>query len=237
MIKKNFYIILFFLILIIIITSIHKTNIESLGGLNRVNPFDLAGNSSWSFPDSNNKWYNPIQSKQYNFSELGFTLPNYKMSFVFLYKCTEVSNGWRGIFLFSDDPGGGDCWWRPDPKPNCRIPGLFVWPGSANLHFRIHTNSHWNDGANYSLPVNETVLVTIVINNNTVKFYKNNQLVSSDNFNGIKPRTNNTKFTVTNWNHQDSNTLSIKNLTFYDGELSQEDVNKIYKKLQDDYVL
>jgi hypothetical protein len=204
--------------------------------LNRVNPYNLPGSSNWTFPDSINKWYNPIASQQYKFSDLGFTLPNYKMSFVFLYKCTEISKEWRGIFLFSNDPDGIDCWWKSDPKSDCRIPGLFVKPDSADLSFRIHTNDSWDDGMDlYGLPINETVLVTIVINNNTVTFYKNDKLVLSKTFNDIKPRTINTRFTVTNWNSPYYKTIGVKNLTFYDGELKQEDVNKIYKKLQDDY--
>ena len=235
MIKQNFYIILFFLLFIILFTltftlRYKSCRIEGLGSSNDIIAFEIPNLKKWSFPDSIH-WYKPVKSRQYKFSELGFTMPNYKISISFLYTCLEGAGFWRNILRFSNKEDGSD------GSPEGRAPGLWIWPVTGpytdpnKLHFRVPTNSSWNDGLDtINLPLGVTMLITLVIDQNTIYFYKDNILVSTSNFNGIKPRSYNTSFFV-NADGDIGGKVLIKNLTFYDGALSQEDINNMYDKL------
>jgi hypothetical protein len=233
MIKQKFYIILFFLIFIILFTLIYKSyNIEGLGTSNDIIAFDRPNLKKWFFPDSLN-WYKLVKSKQYKFSELGFTMPNRKLSISFLYTCLESAGFWRNILRFSDNDGGRD------GPPNGRNPGLWVWPVTGphvdpnKLHFRVSSNSSWNSGLDtINLPLGVTMLITFVIDRNTIYFYKDNILVSTSNFNRLKPRTHKTSFFV-NADGDIGGKVLIKNLTFYDGALSQTDINNMYDTLHE----
>lgn len=226
MIKQKFYIFLFFLLFIIFFTLTYKSyNIEGLGSSNDIVAFDIPNLKKWYFPDSVN-WYRPVKSRQYKFSELGFTMPNDKLSISFLYTCLEGAGWWRNILRFSNKADGSD------GAPNGRNPGLWIWPNNQNqLHFRIHTNNSWNDGLDtIILPMAVPMLITFVIDQNTIYFYKDNILVSTSNFNGIKPRDYNTNFFV-NADGDIGGKVLIKNLTFYNGALTQTDVNNMYDSL------
>jgi len=228
MIKQKFYIILFFLIFIILFTLIYKSyNIEGLGTSNDIIAFDRPNLKKWFFPDSLN-WYKLVKSRQYKFSELGFTMPNSKLSISFLYTCLEGARRWRNILRFSDNDGG------LDGPPNGRNPGLWVRPEFQNrLHFRVSSNNSSNDGIDtINLPLGITMLITFVIDLNTIYFYKDNILVSTSNFNGLKPRTDKTSFFVNAGGNHGGKVL-IKNLTFYDGALSQTDINNMYDTLHE----
>jgi hypothetical protein len=230
MIKQNFYIILFFLLFIILAALSYKSfNIEGLGGSNDIIAFDIPNLKKWSFPDSVN-WYKLVKSRQYKFSELGFTMPNNKLSISFLYTCLEGAGWWRNILRFSNNADGSD-------GVDGRNPGLWVWPVTGphvdpnKLHFRVSSNSSWNDGLDtINLPLGVTMLITFVIDQNTIYFYKDNILVSTSYFNNLKPRSYNTSFFV-NADGDIGGKVLIKNLTFYDGALSQTDINNMYDTL------
>jgi len=188
--------------------------------------FDTPTLKKWTFPDSKNTWYKVKKSPLYKFSDLGFTSPNSKMSYSFLYTCLEGVNYWRNIFRFSNREDGSD-------GTDGRNPGLWVFPDYTNrLHFRVGSNENPNDGLNtIVLPMGTPMLITFVIDENTINFYLNNILAYTGKFNGIKPRNANALFWI-NDSDNDGN-LYIKNLTFYDGALTQTDVNNIYDKLEE----
>ena len=203
--------------------------IEGLGSSNDMVAFDMPQLRKWSFPDSVN-WYKVVKSRKYKFSELGFTMPNYKLSISFLYTCLEGVGWWRNILRFSDRDDGAD-------GDHGRNPGLWIWPVTGpytdpnKLHFRVHSKNGWNDGFDTTvLPLAVPMLITFVIDQNTVYFYKDNILVYTSNFNGLAPRSYNTCFFV-NADGDLGGKVLIKNLTFYDGALSQTDVNNMYDKL------
>lgn len=232
MTKKNFYIFLFFILLIILFTLTHQPRtIETLGTSNDIIAFDTPNLKKWSFPDSIN-WYRPVRSRQYKFSELGFTMPNHIMTISFVYTCLESATVWRNILRFSNKPDGND-------GPNDgRMPGLWVWPVTGaytdpnKLHFRVPTNNSWNDGIDtINLPTGVAMLITFIIERNTIYFYKDNILVSTNNFNDILPRVYDTSFFVSD--SDSGGKILIKNLTFYNGALSQQDINNMYDKLNE----
>jgi hypothetical protein len=155
-------------------------------------------------------------------------MPNRKLSISFLYTCLESAGFWRNILRFSDNDGGRD------GPPNGRNPGLWIRPEFQNqLHFRVSSNSSWNSGLDtINLPLGVTMLITFVIDRNTIYFYKDNILVSTSNFNRLKPRTHKTSFFV-NADGDIGGKVLIKNLTFYDGALSQTDINNMYDTLHE----
>jgi hypothetical protein len=78
------------------------------------------------------------------------------------------------------------------------------------------------------IPFGEVFLVTFVIDGNTINYYLNNILIQTQSFSNIRTRQNTGTFFI-----GDSNSpgVFIQNLTFYDGALTQSDVDNIYKNL------
>jgi hypothetical protein len=167
--KKNllFFITLFLLILIFFyIINYTKSVFENFGGSSDAQAFNIPNIKKWTFPESNN-WYKLKKSPLYKFSDLGFTIPNSKLSISFLYTCLQGAGYWRNILRFSNRTDGND--WDPEG----RNPGLWVHPDNTNrLHFRFATNSSMNDGFDtVILPMGTPMLITFVIDGNTSSFY------------------------------------------------------------------
>ena len=224
--------ILFLIIILVIIFSMTcKKIIEAFGGSNDSVAFDIPSFKKWSCPDTK-VWFTP-KYKSYKFSELGFTTPNKVMSASFLLCIMRSDPNWRQIFRISNKPNGDDFWWNGQNSGDGRIPGLWIWPNNSNLHFRVSTDSGINDGldTNVYIPMAVPFLITFVINNNNIKCFINNILVSNQDFNNIHARTSDATLWVCDWNGNQN--FFIKNLTLYDGALSQQDVDKMYDKLDE----
>jgi len=231
-------VILFLIIILVIIFFMTYNNIiEVFGGSNDSEAFDIPSLKKWSCPDTK-IWFKP-KYKSYKFSELGFTTPNKVMSASFLLCIMKSDPDWRPIFRISNKPNGADFWWNGENSGDGRVPGLWIWPNNStnnpqtnNLHFRIATDSGLNDGldTNVYIPMAVPFLITFVINNNTITSYVNNILVTSQDFNNIHPRNNDATLWIADWDKPQN--YFIKNFTLYDGALSQQDVDKIYDKLE-----
>ena len=229
--------ILFLIIILVIIFSMTcKKIIEAFGGSNDSVAFDIPSFKKWSCPDTK-IWFTP-KYKSYKFSDLGFTTPNKVMSASFLLCIMRSDPNWRPIFRISNKPNGDDFWWNGENSGDGRIPGLWIWPNNStnnpqtnNLHFRVSTDSGINDGldTNVYIPMAVPFLITFVINGNNIKCFINNILVSNEGFNNIHPRNNDATLWIADWN--ETQNYFIKNFTLYDGALSQEDVDKMYDKL------
>ena len=176
------------------------------------------------FETSKNKWYRVVVSSLFQTSTLGFTDKNPKFSASFLYTCNSGSSSWRNIFRFSNTTTGAD------GEPEGRVPGLWLHPDNLNrFHFRFPTDTDWNDGIDTNdIPFGEVFLVTFVIDGNTVNYYLNDILTQTQTFTNIRTRQNTGTFFIGDF---DSTGVFIQNLTFYDGALTQTDVDNIYKNL------
>jgi hypothetical protein len=223
------------IILVIIFLMTCKKIIEAFGGSKDSAAFDIPSFKKWSCPDTK-IWYTP-KRKSYKFSDLGFTTPNKKISASFLLSIIRTDPNWRSIFRISNFPDGRD---MDGGGGDGRIPGLWIVPNNStnnpqtnNLHFRVSTDSSPNDGLNTDVytPMAVPFLITFVINNNNIKCFINNILVSNQDFNNIHSINNNATLWVGDWDGVQN--CFIKNLTFYDGALSQQDVDKIYDKLDE----
>lgn len=208
-------------------TYIYKNSkIEKFGSSTDTVAFDRPALTKWMHPASKTDWLKLVSIESYRFSDLGFTVPNKKMSISFQYMCLENSTAWRNIFRFTNKTNGGD------GDPDGRIPGLWVWPTTPTekkhrLHFRIGSNSSWNDGVDtIELSMATPMLISFVIDGNTVYYYLNNIQIYKGSFNGLKSRNSNAILKICD--SGGNGTLLIKNLTFYDGVLTQLDINNIF---------
>jgi hypothetical protein len=227
MLKSKFYIV-FFLVLIILFALLFRISKTEHFGSNSANAFDMPLTNTlkkWTFPQSYN-WYKLKKSEPYKFTDIGFTTPNYKISISFLLMILNKHGQWRNIFRFSNKSDGKD-------GDDGRVPGLWIWPNDTKLHFRFKDNNTWNNGIDSdSLPIGITMLITYVIDGNTIYFYLNNVLAYTGNFINVTPRNSNSVFFINDGCCDGNTQYAIKNLTFYDGVLTQTDVDKIYDSLE-----
>jgi hypothetical protein len=231
--KKNFsFYVLLFLFLLVVLFLLNITNVlENFGGSSDAAAFDVPTLKKWTLPDSNN-WYR-LKPNGYivKFKDLGFTMPNKKLSIVFLYNDLLGSTSWRNLFRFSDVAD------RPYQGVDTgeRIPSMYVIPDGANkFHIRFGTDSGTNDGydTNILLPMGVPAFIGLVFDDNTFSLYINNILVWSSGYNNIYPRSDKTTLYIGDNQFPTDGNIYIKNFTLYDGALTQADINKIYDKLE-----
>ena len=223
--KRNICLLFLAIIVVIIIRQLFYSIVETFGSNSTsALAFETPALKKWMFETSKNKWYRVVVSSLFQTSTLGFTDRNPKFSASFLYTCNSGSTSWRNIFRFSNTTTGAD------GEPEGRVPGL--WLNNDNLnrfHFRFPTDSNWNDGIDTNdIPFGEVFLVTFVLDGNTVNYYLNDILTQTQTFTNIRTRQNTGTFFIGDF---DSTGVFIQNLTFYDGALTQTDVDNIYKNL------
>jgi hypothetical protein len=223
--KRNICLLFLAIIVVIIIRQLFYSIVETFGSNSTsALAFETPALKKWMFETSKNRWYRVVVSSLFQTSTLGFTDRNPKFSASFLYTCNSGSTSWRNIFRFSNTTTGAD------GEPEGRVPGL--WLNNDNLnrfHFRFPTDSNWNDGIDTNdIPFGEVFLVTFVLDGNTVNYYLNDILTQTQTFTNIRTRQNTGTFFIGDF---DSTGVFIQNLTFYDGALTQTDVDNIYKNL------
>jgi len=223
--KRNICLLFLAIIVVIIIRQLFYSIVETFGSNSTsALAFETPALKKWMFETSKNRWYRVVVSSLFQTSTLGFTDRNPKFSASFLYTCNSGSTSWRNIFRFSNTTTGAD------GEPEGRVPGL--WLNNDNLnrfHFRFPTDSNWDDGIDTNdIPFGEVFLVTFVLDGNTVNYYLNDILTQTQTFTNIRTRQNTGTFFIGDF---DSTGVFIQNLTFYDGALTQTDVDNIYKNL------
>ena len=223
--KRNICLLFLAIIVLIIIRQLFYSIVETFGSNSTsALAFDTPSLKKWMFETSKNKWYRVVVSSLFQTSTLGFTDRNPKFSASFLYTCNSGSTSWRNIFRFSNTTTGAD------GEPEGRVPGLWLHPDNLNrFHLRFPTDSNWNDGIDTNeMPFGEVFLVTFVFDGNTVNYYLNDILTQTQTFTNIRTKQNTGTFFIGDF---DSTGVFIQNLTFYDGALTQTDVDNIYKNL------
>lgn len=196
--------------------------------------FSVPTLKKWSF-DESSSWYK-VKPKgsafQMPFSSMGFTMPNSVISVSFLLNIVAGSDRWREIFRFNDSTSN-DCCNKGD-----RVPALFVMPdGTTKFSIRFSTDTDGNDGVDpmTAIPMATPVLITLVFDTNNFKFYVNENLAYSGDFNNIYKRTDKSILYIgENFDgYGGDGKILIKNFTIYDGALSETDVTNMYKKLDE----
>lgn len=184
-------------------------------------------NNTWVYPPSQNptgytlavnnligKWSQTNMSSSANMS----------MSFLLTIK-TTYSN-WRNIIHVTND--NKDCCNLGE-----RVPALWVWPNSTDLHIRCSTTVNGNDGI-WQLPgvsLNNPAFITVVWSYNKVIAYINGKSVFTQQFNGpiIEAQSNANFYMADPWYGSDGG-VSIKNFTLYNYVMSEQNVQQIYRK-------
>jgi len=142
-----------------------------------------------------------------------------------------TSSTWRCVFHFNDGTS------RDGYEKGDRIPAFFIYPDKTQFHIRFSTDGGGNDGMDSPtiIPMGIPILATLVFNGNNFKFYVNNFLSCSGDFNNIYKRTDKTILYIGehfDYYGADGNIL-IKNFTVYDGALTDTDVSNMYNKLEE----
>ena len=241
--KKHKYILLCSLCFVLVLLFFFVVNrsvlrtalgIENFVESNTAAAFDIPTLKKWSF-DESSSWYKVKpkgSSYQIGFKDMGMTMPSSIMSISFLINIIGGSGTWRNVFHFNDATSR-DCCEKGD-----RIPAFFVYnDNTTKFHIRFSTDNNGNDGidAPTIIPMATPVLVTLVFNASNFKFYVNNNLSYTGDFNNIYARTDKTILYIgENFDGYgaDGNIL-IKNFTVYDGALTDTDVTNIYNKLDE----
>jgi len=184
------------------------------------------------------------------FTDLGFSAtaqkPNKNISIAFIIKVVGGSGSWREVFRFNEMRNNKkgvktayDCCTRGD-----RLPAFFVFNNfSSKFSIKFSTDKGGDDGVDppIEIPMATPVLITLVFSSkgdpalDNFDFYVNNNLSASGFFKNTFPRSVNSQLYIgENFNNYgaDGNIL-IKNFTVYDGILSKQDVESIYKKLEE----
>ena len=226
--NKLLFLILILLIIVFLFYIFFKNIIiENFGGSNDDVAFDIPTLKKWSFEESKS-WYKILKGGyKKNFSELGFTTPNSKLSILFLFTNLKGTDYWRNIFRFTNT--SNDCCNKGD-----RIPALWVRPdNNNNFHVRFSTDANGNDGIDTGIlfPMGVPILIGLVFDGNTFTLYYNNIMAYNSTFNNIMARDSNTVLQIADSFYEQDGSLFIKNFTLYDGALTQTDINSIYDKL------
>ena len=180
--------------------------------------------SSWKFTKSLD-WY-PVVKNGYSIkmSDTGITLPSYQHSISFMYNLTKLNATYNNIFHITNTDN--NCCNDGD-----RALGLWVKPNETKFYLRFSTDAKGDDGFDTidAVALNNKVLVTFVIDNNTVTMYLDAVKKVSETFNNIHPiKANATLYIGSPW--YENNGINIRGFTMYDGLLTADQIKNIYNK-------
>jgi hypothetical protein len=191
---------------------------------------------SWTFPNSRD-WYKVVKNG-YNIkmSDTGITLPSRQHSISFMYNLTGLNSQSNNIFHISNN--GKDCCNDGD-----RALALWVKPNDTRFYLRFSTDPKGDDGfdAIDAVALNNKVLVTFIVDNNTVTMYLDAVKKVTQTFSNIHPiNPTATLYIGSPW--YENNGINIRGFTIYDGILTNSQIKNIYdtnvsedaKKAQED---
>ena len=182
---------------------------------------------TWNFADSAD-WYKVVKNS-YNIkmTDTGIKLPTRQYSVSFLYHLTSLNSRWNSIFHISNT--GNVCCADGD-----RIPALLVKPNETNFILKFSTDANADDGMDgvSSIPLNKTVLITIVFDNNTVTLYTDDVVTITQTFPNIRSILPSATLYIGDPWHNSNGAVQIKGFTIYDGVLSSTHVANIYHNLE-----
>lgn len=179
---------------------------------------------SWTFSKSL-QWYSVVKNGySIKMSETGITLPSNQHSISFMYNLSGLNPNNNNIFHITNT--GNDCCNDGD-----RALALWVKPNETNFYLRFSTDAKGDDGFDEinAVALNNKVLVTFVVDNNTVTMYLDGVKQVSQTFNNIHPiKPDATLYIGSPW--YENNGINIRGFTLYDGLLTDEQIKNIYNK-------
>lgn len=220
-----------FLLFICFILLLYNLFVKSYEGLGLASDSDISNIKKWYFKKSRS-WYKIKQGVDViDFKkETGFSTDKPEITIAFLYNNLMGQDYWRNIFHFTNSDN------------NCcnvgdRIPAIWVMPNKTNnFHITVSTEKNGNDWFNTTndIPFKSAVFIGIVVQSKTIKYYVNNILINTINYDSnIINRNDNTKLYIGDkWHGQDGNIL-IKDFTLYDNALTSDQINEVYRLMTD----
>ena len=194
--------------------------IETIGGLPVMNASD------WTFAPSLNQYYEIKDSHLVgNWSTTNINNSGI-MTISFWINITELNSNWRSIFHVTNQPNTNCC------SVGNRVPAMWIYPGSTNVHFRHSTPSQGNDGPYidaYQVPMNTPTFITIVSNSTTIAFYVNGvQIGSTHTFSApLVPADSTASFYMADPWHAVGG-FQLKNFKLYNNVFGADDVFNLY---------
>jgi len=109
-------------------------------------------------------------------------------------KVKNIKDYWRGIFRAGIPANDGS-----------RMPGLWIYPKSLGLHFRVSTTVNGNEGLDIpagNLSLNKWVHIAYTVNNKNIKSFVNGKLINDEKLSGpMNPIPNNMSIQLNNYNN------------------------------------
>lgn len=173
-------------------------------------------NSSWTFSNSNDKWYTILQNGyKTNWSNLGVS-SNAIMTISFWLQINNLGNNWRNIYHVSDGSEGS------------RTPASWIAPNDTYISI---CNSGSGNGwfPSPSISLNTPTYFTLVWNNLNVYVYINGALVKTNTYTDPYNMANgNSLLYIGDPWYASNGGMQIKNFCIYNTSLSANDVANIY---------
>ena len=234
-IKKwfNRYIISFllFICFVFLLYNLFVKSYEGLGLGLASDLNDLSNIKRWYFKKSTS-WYKIKRGVDViQFKDTGFSTNNPEITITFLYNNLMGKDYWRNIFHFTNTDN--NCCNKGD-----RVPAIWVTPDNTNnFHITVSTENDGNSwfNTNNDIPFSSAVFVGIVVQPKTIKYYINNTLMMTKNYDSnILNRNDNTKLYIGDkWHTQDDGSILIKDFTLYDDALTSDQINQVYSSMTD----
>lgn len=203
----------------IIATTERDAAIHAIGGL----PVRFA--SDWEYQPTVDTFYTMNQSDRIGDWSTTTIENSSTMSISFWINVSATHRNWRCIFHVSDQ------------DTNCcnvgnRVPAMWIYPGSTNVHFRHSTLVNGNDGPyidQYQIPMNTPTFITIVLNSTTISFYANgSQIGTTHHFpSPLIPAKSNAQFYMADPWHGFGD-FQLKNFKLYNNAFNAKDVSDLY---------
>ncbi len=157
-------------------------------------------------------------------SSFSFSTINNKTTFSvsFWIKINSVRDYWRGIMRIGTD------------SDQFRLPGIWIIPNQTGIHFRVSTNSNWNDGFDFPtglLSLGKWYNFVYVVSNDQLRIYYNGKPMPeytvrfSDKIKKYDPTT--MSLYLNNYNNLNDGSAEISKLRVYPIELSDDFVKNI----------
>ena len=157
-------------------------------------------------------------------SSFSYSSINNKTTFSisFWIKINSIRNYWRGIMRVGTD------------SDQFRLPGIWINPNQTGIHFRVSTDSNWNDGFDFPtglISLGKWYNFVFIVSNDQLKIYYNGvhkpeyTVRFNDKIKKYDPRT--MSLYLNNYNNLNDGSAEISKLRVYPMELSDDFVKNI----------
>jgi hypothetical protein len=208
-------------------TVLDQEKVEYLYTQSKKEVYYIPTSTYWTLENTKNKWYQLNKSNLIgNWGETQISSSN-NMNICFWIKVTNLSSDWSSILHITNQ------------NVNCcnignRVPALWLYPNSTKLLVVTDSKNKGNTSisSNTDIKMNTDTFISINININKVDIYLNGVLNHSYTYSSnLETANENAYFYCPDpWYNPEKSGVSIKNLTFYNSSLSEEQIKVLYEE-------